>query len=104
MKYADVDLEENMRLLAERLGWPGGALEACLALEAAHPGWRAYWSRGPYGRPPQPGFRVRYDDGRGYRPAELYAEDPAELPARMAEVEEARPAWPARLTPLSPPR
>jgi len=30
----------NRRLIAERTGWPKGAVEACEAIERDHPGWR----------------------------------------------------------------
>jgi len=29
----------NRQVIAERLGWPAGALEACEAIELAHPDW-----------------------------------------------------------------
>ena len=29
----------NRRVIAERLGWPAGALEACEAIEVEHPNW-----------------------------------------------------------------
>jgi hypothetical protein len=33
----------NQKLIAERLGWPKGALAACWALENRHPGWHVDW-------------------------------------------------------------
>lgn len=33
----------NQLLLAERLGWPEGALQACWELEDRHPGWHVSW-------------------------------------------------------------
>jgi len=33
----------NQRLIAERTGWPTGALEACVELEDRHPGWFVHW-------------------------------------------------------------
>jgi hypothetical protein len=107
VKYADVDPELNLRLIAERLGWPDGALEACTAIAAAHPAWTSvYWGVGPVGRPPQPGYRatLRMHDERGHREVELYAQDPAELAERMADVDRQAMVWPAHLTPLTPPR
>ena len=36
----------DRRLLADRLHWPDGVLEACEAVEAGHPGWHATWNPG----------------------------------------------------------
>lgn len=33
----------NRRIIAERLGWPEGALEICERLDRLHPPWRASW-------------------------------------------------------------
>jgi hypothetical protein len=33
----------NRAILAERLRWPDGALQACADLEDAHPGWHVSW-------------------------------------------------------------
>jgi hypothetical protein len=33
----------NQKILAERLGWPDGALAACWDLENRHPGWHVDW-------------------------------------------------------------
>lgn len=33
----------NRRLIAERTGWPEGALEACADMEDRHPGWHVSW-------------------------------------------------------------
>lgn len=35
--------EHNRRIIAERLGWPAGAAQACQNIEADNPGWSAYW-------------------------------------------------------------
>lgn len=34
---------QNRALLAERLRWPEGALQACQELEQRHPGWHVHW-------------------------------------------------------------
>lgn len=42
----DVDVEmlaRNRRLMAERRGWPAGALEVCERLDREHPGWSVWW-------------------------------------------------------------
>lgn len=33
----------NRRILAERTGWPDGALQACEDFDARHPGWHCTW-------------------------------------------------------------
>ncbi len=33
----------NRRIIAERVGWPVGALEMCEHLDAAYPGWMVWW-------------------------------------------------------------
>ena len=35
----------NRQVLAERLGWPAGALEACERTELEHPAWRFNWNQ-----------------------------------------------------------
>jgi len=39
-------MQHNRRVLAERLGWPDGTLEACEELEAEHPAWHVFWGDG----------------------------------------------------------
>lgn len=34
----------NRRAIAERTGWPAGALQACEEFDARHPGWFVTWS------------------------------------------------------------
>jgi hypothetical protein len=34
----------NLRLIAERTGWPAGAAEACEEMEAKFPDWWVCWS------------------------------------------------------------
>lgn len=36
-------IRNNRRLVAERTGWPEGALPACAELEQRHPGWHVWW-------------------------------------------------------------
>jgi len=33
----------NLKLIAERTGWPDGALQACWDLENRYPGWSVSW-------------------------------------------------------------
>lgn len=36
--------ERNQRLIAERTGWPEGALEACRRIETEFPAWSVGWA------------------------------------------------------------
>lgn len=38
--------QRNRRILAERLGWPDGAVEACESVDDEHPGWHTTWAAG----------------------------------------------------------
>jgi hypothetical protein len=57
---------QNKVILAERLRWPEGALQACQELEQRHPGWHVTWlnenTRAGFERPA--GFHARFDGGR----------------------------------------
>jgi hypothetical protein len=44
MRPVDPDLARRNRVVvAERTGWPAGAVETCERLEAEHPGWMVSW-------------------------------------------------------------
>jgi len=58
MSLPPVDPEKNRALIAERLGWPDGALEACRKLEAEFPAWMVFWTKGGLPRDPNPGYRA----------------------------------------------
>jgi hypothetical protein len=61
MSNAGLDIavqERNRELLAERLSWPDGALEACRQLERKHEGYSTWWGKGWSGDP-KPGFYAR---------------------------------------------
>jgi hypothetical protein len=66
-----VDPALNRRLVAERLGWPDGALDACTALEAEFPAWHVFWTRGGLPRSPERGYRATCEVR--HRRTELYA-------------------------------
>lgn len=38
----------NRMIIAERLGWPAGAVEECEKLDDASPGWSITWEAGCY--------------------------------------------------------
>lgn len=46
MPVGQPDPGRNRRVLAERLGYPDGALAACIDIENEHPSWIVYWTRG----------------------------------------------------------
>lgn len=75
----------NQRLIAERTGWPDGALEACIDLEDRHPGWNVSWM----GENVTPGWE---------RPAGFYASHPTS--GHVVEKIEAFAATAAELEPL----
>ena len=72
--------ERSRKLVAERLGWPGGALEACREIESRFPRWYCWWTSSPY---PDPGFQPAYGAARiGAAPLggqSLYARTAGEL-------------------------
>jgi hypothetical protein len=73
-------LRHNRRVMAERIGWPDGALEACDKLEAAYPDWIVGWQREStitgFARPA--GFYAsRWS--RRYNEPSAYGEDPLDL-------------------------
>lgn len=76
----------NRRLIAERLGWPTGAVEACEWIEAAAPGWHAAWSHGDGQEWDRPGYYAERRDWHRLDPGPrwVYGETPDEL---LAEIE-----------------
>lgn len=75
----------NRRLIAERLGWPDGALDACLALEADFPRWSVYWTKG--GLPPDPRRGYRAFARVHWARFDAVAETPEELRERLDEAD-----------------
>ncbi|AGL19478.1 hypothetical protein [Actinoplanes sp. N902-109] len=55
---SDPDPERNRELVAQRLGWPDGALNNCRALEAEFPDWSVFWTNGGLPKDQQPGYRA----------------------------------------------
>lgn len=84
-KYPSDFARRNQAVLAERLRWPVGALEACRRLEDEYPGWRVSWlsenNRPGFERPA--GFWAELD---GMHHARVFATTPRELARRMGEV------------------
>jgi hypothetical protein len=83
--------ERNRELLAQRLRWPEGALEAVRRLEAQHPRYSVHWSSGGHEGPP--GFYGRLTDAMWDQRQKLYGATPDELAARLTEHEAANPPF-----------
>lgn len=76
----------NRRLLAERLGWPAGALRVCEVLQRRYPGWHTTWlpaSTAPGFEFPA-GFYATDERGCGRRHLWAYGATPAALAADIA--------------------
>lgn len=58
MSEDDARILHNRRVIADRLGWPEGALDACLALEEQYPRWGVFWTDGGPLRDSRPGYRA----------------------------------------------
>jgi hypothetical protein len=82
-------IERNRELIAERLGWPAGALEAVRQLEAQHPGYSVFWGKGRVSDP-RPGFYAMR--GEGFRRRTFYGATAANLSAALAADAAQHPA------------
>lgn len=83
----DVVAYRNRHILAERLDWPDGAVEACERIERERPGWSVWWlgentCRG-FERPAQ--FTATRD---GYDGTQVDAADADQL---LAAIDDAPP-------------
>jgi hypothetical protein len=79
---------KNQRLIAERTGWPDGALEACAELEDRYPGWYISWRRENttpgFERPA--GFYAKYD--HSLHVTEVWAPTAEALDSLLVDVPE----------------
>lgn len=87
----------NKRLIAERTGWPDGALAACNRIEQAHPAWRAWWAPENIaaGFECPTGFHAQFDGRHRSERITLFAPTPEELVAlieQQGDVEDS--VWP----------
>jgi hypothetical protein len=76
----------NRRTIAERTGWPAGAVDACEQIEAAHPTWDVGWrpANTIRGFEAPAGFYATY---RGtWASARAYGADPATVTAAIEAV------------------
>jgi len=55
----------NRRILADRLGWPVGAVQECEWVEREHPGWSPHWREAnAWSGQPAGYYALRYDHDR----------------------------------------
>jgi hypothetical protein len=81
----------NQRLIAERTGWPDGALQACADLEDRHPGWHVSWmaENATPGWERAAGFWASHPRGaHAVEAIEAFAPTAAELEPLLVEVPE----------------
>jgi hypothetical protein len=81
--------ERNRELLAERLGWPAGTIEACRSIEARCPGYAAWWSEGDMSTPEGAPYAARV---KGARSADrtYYGRDADDVVAQIEADRSAR--------------
>lgn len=94
------DRRRNEELVAERLHWPDGALEACRAIERDYPEWLAYWTRGNYPEPTEQGYRAVLR--RHNHHVQLLASDPATLRELVGDAQAALPPLREDRPPFTP--
>lgn len=68
---------QNKVLLAERLRWPDGALQACQDLEKRYPGWNVHWLGESIRGRRRAGFHASFDGP--FHKVDVYAPTVAEL-------------------------
>lgn len=80
--------DKNRRVLAERLHWPAGAVEACEQIETEAPGWAVTWAKGGDLTWTRPGYYAQptHWPRAGMRPF-AYGATPAELRAAISDRE-----------------
>jgi hypothetical protein len=91
-----IDVERNRELIAERLGWPEGAVEVCREVEARWPDWRVHYDNGRVPGGPGPGYVASLEQSqvwRGYRP-KVSAAHPEELETLIRDADAQRPPRP----------
>jgi hypothetical protein len=89
----------NRRVIAERVGWPDGALQACQEFDERHPGWYAWWL-------PPAGYTAAWQGHQSLvggdevrrGPNDGVARRPIVVGATVAALEERVEAMQARLT------
>ena len=84
--------ERNRELIAQRLRWPDGALDAARSLEARFPGYRVWWGTG-WVTDPKPGFYAVREADYGRGPT-LYAESAVDVAASITAYESRCPRGP----------
>ncbi len=75
-------VERNRVILAQRLGWPDGAVEACREIERACPGYSVWYGTGDVRENMPPHYSARKHDAR-YRDPTYRGETPAAVVAKI---------------------
>ncbi|GGL21584.1 hypothetical protein [Mangrovihabitans endophyticus] len=88
----------NRRLIAERLHWPDGALEACERIDRCHPGWMSTWAPGGGVEWVERGFYAQPRLARRSDPRWLFGATPLELLAALDDHITAERAERARVS------
>lgn len=71
-------VENNIRIVAARLGWPDGVDQAVIDLITEYPAWVVTWCQSEYGPRRIPGFYA-WPDYDYSKTRTVYAKDPAAL-------------------------
>lgn len=84
----------NRRILADRLGWPAGALAACEALDRRFPGWHTSWAPAntAAGFEAPAGYWATDQPGYGHRAGQAHGADPNALAVAIVRRQAARAA------------
>ena len=79
----------NRRILAERLHWPDGAIQACEQIESESPAWRTTWAQGGDLTWTKPGFYAhrRQWHINDKKPRWVYGATPDELRHAISDQE-----------------
>lgn len=88
----DFDPERNRDLIAERMEWPDGAVDACRQLEREFPAWTVYWVSGKLPSSPRKGYQAIFDDHH-HRFSRAFGETPEELRENLAAAGDPAPGF-----------
>jgi hypothetical protein len=80
--------QRSLRAIAERTGWPAGALDACFELETAFPGWTLWWAPENIAKGFEcpTGFHASFEGGHRSLNRRLFAETIEELRVQLEEL------------------
>lgn len=78
---------KNRRVLAERMGWPEGAVDVCEQVETAHPGWYPNYSPGGTWDRPEAGYYAIAWKPLFHRQPPLFGADGPSLTAAIVQYQ-----------------